>query len=34
MTLRLAVAMPPGIHVYHDCEACGFQQDGPAEWGM
>src|SRR5215218_68114 len=33
MTLRLAVAMPPAIHVYHDCEQCGFHQDGPAEWG-
>lgn len=34
MTLRLAVAMPPAIHVYHDCEQCGFHQDGPAEWGV
>lgn len=34
MTLRLAVAMPPGVHVYHECEQCGFQQDGPAEWDM
>ncbi len=34
MTLRLAVAMPPGIHVYHECEQCGFQSDGPAEWGI
>ena len=33
MTLRLAIAMPPAIHVYHDCEQCGFHQDGPAEWG-
>ncbi|MGE3908974.1 MAG: cupin domain-containing protein [Chloroflexota bacterium] len=34
MTLRLAVAMPPGVHVYHECEQCGYQQDGPAEWDM
>ena len=33
MTLRLAVAMPPAIHVYHDCEQCGFHSAGPAEWG-
>jgi mannose-6-phosphate isomerase-like protein (cupin superfamily) len=34
MTLRLAVAMPPGIHIYHACEQCGFESEGPAEWGM
>ena len=34
MTLRLAVAMPPAVHVYHDCEQCGYHEDGPAEWGM
>jgi hypothetical protein len=33
MTLRLAVAMPPAIHVCHDCEQCEFHSDGPAEWG-
>ncbi|MCC6178748.1 MAG: cupin domain-containing protein [Chloroflexi bacterium] len=31
-SLRLAVAMPPAVHIYHDCEQCGYSQDGPAEW--
>jgi mannose-6-phosphate isomerase-like protein (cupin superfamily) len=31
-SLRLAIAMPPAVHIYHECEQCGFQQDGPAEW--
>ena len=32
LSLRLAIAMPPADHVYHACEQCGFEQDGPAEW--
>jgi hypothetical protein len=32
MTLRLAVAMPPAVHIYNDCEQCGFHSAGPAEW--
>ena len=31
-SLRLAIAMPPAVHIYHDCEQCGFSQPGPAEW--
>ncbi len=33
MSLRLAIAMPPAVHVYNPCEQCGYTQDGPAEWG-
>lgn len=32
LTLRLAVAMPPALHLYHPCEACGYQDDGPPTW--
>src|ERR671937_2345581 len=32
LSLRLAIAMPPAVHIYHDCEQCGFSQPGPAEW--
>jgi mannose-6-phosphate isomerase-like protein (cupin superfamily) len=32
LSLRLAIAMPPAHHIYHACEQCGFEQDGPAEW--
>ena len=32
LSLRLAVAMPPAVHVYAECEQCGYAQDGPAEW--
>lgn len=32
-SLRLAIAMPPAVHIYNPCEQCGFTQDGPAEWG-
>jgi mannose-6-phosphate isomerase-like protein (cupin superfamily) len=32
-SLRLAIAMPPAIHIYNPCEQCGFEQDGPREWG-
>ena len=31
-TLRLAIAMPPALHIYHDCEQCGYADDGPREW--
>ena len=34
MSLRLAVAMPPGVHIYHECEQCGYSDDGPPEWDM
>ena len=34
MSLRLAVAMPPGLHIYHACEQCGYADDGPPEWDM
>jgi mannose-6-phosphate isomerase-like protein (cupin superfamily) len=33
MTLRLAIAMPPALHIYNPCEQCGYAEDGPAEWG-
>ena len=32
MTLRFAISMPPAVHIYHGCEECGFESDGPAEW--
>ena len=32
LTLRLAVAMPPAVHLYHACEQCGYADDGPREW--
>ena len=32
-TLRLAIAMPPAIHYYNDCEQCGYSDDGPREFG-
>ncbi len=34
MSLRLAIAMPPGVHVYSECEQCGYADDGPPEWDM
>ncbi len=33
LSLRLAVAMPPAVHVYGGCEQCGYEDDGPREWG-
>ena len=32
LSLRLAVAMPPALHIFHGCEQCGFTDDGPREW--
>ncbi len=32
-SLRLAIAMPPAVHVYADCEQWGYADDGPREWG-
>ena len=32
-SLRLAIAMPPALHIYSPCEQCGYAEDGPAEWG-
>ena len=32
LSLRLAIAMPPAVHIYHECEQCGYGEDGPAEW--
>jgi mannose-6-phosphate isomerase-like protein (cupin superfamily) len=32
LALRLAVAMPPAVHIYHACEQCGHADDGPREW--
>ena len=32
LALRLAVAMPPAVHLYHACEQCGYADDGPREW--
>jgi len=29
LSLRLAIAMPPAVHYYHDCEQCGYTDDGP-----
>jgi mannose-6-phosphate isomerase-like protein (cupin superfamily) len=29
LSLRMAVAMPPAVHYYHDCEQCGYSDDGP-----
>jgi mannose-6-phosphate isomerase-like protein (cupin superfamily) len=29
LSLRLAIAMPPAVHYYHECEQCGYADDGP-----
>ena len=29
LSLRMAVAMPPAVHYYHECEQCGYADDGP-----
>ncbi|MFN8521857.1 MAG: cupin domain-containing protein [Chloroflexota bacterium] len=31
-SLRLAIAMPPAMHYYNDCEQCGYSDDGPRQW--
>jgi mannose-6-phosphate isomerase-like protein (cupin superfamily) len=33
MALRLAVAMPPAVHIAATCEGCGHEDAGPREWG-
>jgi mannose-6-phosphate isomerase-like protein (cupin superfamily) len=33
LSLRLAIAMPPAVHIYNPCEQCGYTQDGPQEGG-
>ncbi len=30
LSVRLAVAMPPGTHCFEPCESCGYSEDGPA----
>lgn len=32
-SLRLAIAMPPAVHLFSPCEQCGYTDDGPREWG-
>jgi len=29
MSLRVAIAMPPAVHYFNECEQCGFTDDGP-----
>jgi mannose-6-phosphate isomerase-like protein (cupin superfamily) len=32
LSLRLAVAMPPAMHYYSACAACGYDDEGPRQW--
>jgi mannose-6-phosphate isomerase-like protein (cupin superfamily) len=29
LSLRMAIAMPPAVHYFNECEQCGYTDDGP-----